>query len=383
MAKEKQSLLIVYDYFYPGYKAGGPVQSLSNLIIALPANFDISVLTSVYDLHSDKPYTGVKTNSWNSIELPGSASPLNVWYADKNNLSSKQIKALLIEVSPDIIYLNGIFSFRFFMLPLRSANRVSQSLKIIICPRGMLQQGALANRQLKKKVYLRALKMSSLLKKVTWHATNEEEKNDIKKIFGKKQLVDVASNIPKKPLAAIQPSQKKAGELRLVYLSLIAEKKNLLFLLSILKNCDGISLDIYGPVKDNDYWIKCKKLINQMPAKVKYKGDVVPAKVQKTFAGYDASVLLTKGENFGHALYESMSSGRPVITSNSTPWINLQQQKAGWNIDITTINEGVTLLNHLKTLPANIFNGYCTGAHELATKYYSQLNTIKEYTRLF
>lgn len=384
MTKEiKPSLLIVYDYFYPGYKAGGPIQSLANLIITLQSCYNISVLTSAYDLHSDTCYENIKINSWNNITLYGSVLPVSVWYAEKKNPGKKQIKEVLQQIKPDIIYLNGMFSYRFFMLPLMVLNKLSNPSKIVICPRGMLQQGALDGRQFKKKIYLTALKISPLLKKVQWHATNYEEMEDIKKVFGQHQKVSLASNIPKKPVVTIKFPQKEKGRLKLAYLSLIAEKKNLLLLLEIIKNSNDITLDIYGPVKDKDFWETCKSLIDQMPGKASYKGEVKPLKVQEAFTKYDASVLLTKGENFGHALYESLSVGRPVITSNYTPWNNLQQQKAGWNIDISTINDGVSLLYNLYNMPSNVFNEYCTGAHKLAMKYYSQLNSVEEYTQLF
>ena len=40
----------------------------------------------------------------------------------------------------------------------------------------------------------------------------------------------------------------------------------------------------------------------------------------------------SKSENFGHAIFEALSAGKPVITSHATPWNDLLANKAGMNI---------------------------------------------------
>ncbi len=382
VVSDKPPLLIINDHFYPGYRAGGPIQSLTNLVVTLEEYHKISILTSAYDLHSKDIYPNINVNVWNKVFISGSEKPVNTWYADKNKPDIRTIKEIINELKPAFIYLNGIFSYRFFIMPLMAVNRSNYKAKLIICPRGMLQTGALAGKSLKKKIYLNTLKLSGLLKNAEWHATNADEEKDIKRNFGKYQRVAVAVNIPKAPLKTIKLPKKQIG-LRLVYLSLIAEKKNLLFLLEIIKKCNGVTLDVYGPVKDLAYWRHCKNVIDQMPGSVTYKGEVIPAKVQETFEKYDASVLLTKGENFGHALFESLSVGRPVITSNFTPWNNLLEQKAGWNIEISSVDEGVALFDRLCKIEKPDYNKYCEGAHCVAVNYFQQLKSAHEYQKLF
>lgn len=220
----KPSLLIVYDQFYPGFKAGGPIQSLTNLVIALEQYYKISVLTSAYDLYAPDKYPNINLNFWNEVTVSASSKPINIWYAGKNNPQVKTIAKIIDELSPSFIYLNGIFNYRFFILPLIAIVRSGHKPKLIICPRGMLQSGALSGKSLKKKFYLKILELSGFLKKADWHATNKEEEEDIKQKFGKRQRVVIAANIPKAPVKTIRFPAKQNG-LRLVYLSLIAEKK--------------------------------------------------------------------------------------------------------------------------------------------------------------
>jgi glycosyltransferase involved in cell wall biosynthesis len=156
--------------------------------------------------------------------------------------------------------------------------------------------------------------------------------------------------------------------------------------MEVLKNCSAnIQLAIYGPIKDKAYWQQCELLIQQMPSNItiEYKGDVQPFEVQVTIAQYDAFVLLTKGENFGHALFEALSCGRPIITSHFTPWNNLQEKQAGWNVDIQQPSAIVTLMNQLAEQDSTQWNNYCNNAYAVAGDYYAQLNLLQSYSALF
>jgi len=376
----KPALLIFNDQFYPAYKAGGPVQSLTNLALALQHEYAVSIVAGAYDLNDDHMLDDVKPGQWSEVILPRSSSSLHVWYAGKGEPRSATIKKIIGDVKPAIVYLNGMFSFRYVMLPLFNTKKI----KIVICPRGMLQKGALAGKALKKKIYLAALRMSGIMNNVSWHATNEEEQEDIIREFGKHSNVFVAGNIPKKPVSHVSRLSKKAGELRLVYLSLISEKKNLLQTIDLVSQArEKISLHIYGPVKDEGYWKKCMEAIDKSDGKVEYRGNVLPEKVQDIFSGYHASVLLTKGENFGHALYESLSAGRPVITSYFTPWNGLLAKNAGWNVDISDEKSIINTISEICNLDERSYDLFYDGAFRLANDYYLKGFDIDNYRKMF
>ncbi|HEX8279213.1 MAG TPA: hypothetical protein VF540_10985, partial [Segetibacter sp.] len=110
---KKRRILMFYDWFYPGFRAGGPIQSLTNLAVALIPEFDIYVVTGSRDLNSQTSYTGVLINTWNDVRLPGSSEAIKVFYADPKVLNTIAVDRLLDEVSPKVVYLNGIFSYRF------------------------------------------------------------------------------------------------------------------------------------------------------------------------------------------------------------------------------------------------------------------------------
>ncbi|MBC7508882.1 MAG: glycosyltransferase [Ferruginibacter sp.] len=372
--------LFVYDYFYPAYQAGGPVQSLTNLTIALNRNDDIAVVCSAVDLGGEGNLPGIFVNQWTTVILPASEARVNVWYAKK--LTGAIFGKCLHDTSCSIVYLNGMFSLRFVIGPLLRLYK--SKIKVVLCPRGMLQAGALTGKSFKKKVFLAALKLSGLVNNITWHATNEEEDKDIRKIFGNKVNIIVAANIPKLPVNKIIRSEKTKGCLRLIYLSLIAEKKNLLQLIELInKSSANITLDIYGPVKDAVYWKKCEQVIAGGNGKIRYMGDRRPEEVQGIFSMYDAFILLTKGENFGHALYESLSAGRPIITSYFTPWNKLEQKNAGWNLDISDPSDCINKLELITNMDNELFNTFCYGAYEIAKSYYGAASDLTNYHKLF
>ena len=134
----QKNILLLTDWYEPGFKAGGPIQSCRNFVAAMHEEFEISVLTSDRDLGEKRAYPEILVNQWNQ-RFPG----ISVYYADKDKLDSKKIAALIREVEPDFIYLNSMYSYRFSVIPLLFSWRNKINAKIILAPRGMLQEGAM------------------------------------------------------------------------------------------------------------------------------------------------------------------------------------------------------------------------------------------------
>ena len=158
-----------------------------------------------------------------------------------------------------------------------------------------------------------------------------------KAIFGKNSKVKIAQNFPATYDTKPEIIQKEVGDLKLVSIALIGPMKNhalVLEALALVKS--NVSWDIYGPIKDNKYWEYCKQLIEALPENIKvtYKGEVNPKRVFETLKDYHFFILPSESENFGHALYESMIAGKPIITSHNTPWNNLEIHNAGYNVEL-------------------------------------------------
>ena len=56
------------------------------------------------------------------------------------------------------------------------------------------------------------------------------------------------------------------------------------------------------------------------------------------FVKYDVFYFPTKSENFGQVIWESLSSGCPVLISDQTPWNNIENHRVGWVRSLSKMN---------------------------------------------
>jgi hypothetical protein len=64
----KSRILIFIDWYKPGFRAGGPIRSISNLVSQLNTNYEFYIITRDTDYLETTPYSNIKTNEWNDID---------------------------------------------------------------------------------------------------------------------------------------------------------------------------------------------------------------------------------------------------------------------------------------------------------------------------
>jgi glycosyltransferase involved in cell wall biosynthesis len=200
----------------------------------------------------------------------------------------------------------------------------------------MLHSGALSQKKWKKKMYLQLFKLMEYQYKFDFHATDEEEAGYIRDYFEGETKVFVAGNFPNK-IGLLPLPGKEVGRLKLMSVGIISPMKNMLLVLQALEKISGyIHYDIYGPVKDEEYWDLCKQQMKLLPENIEvvYHKEIDPVRVKEVLSLSHVFILPSKSENFGHAIYEALSAGRPVITSSKTPWNGLREAKAGVNVSV-------------------------------------------------
>ena len=376
-------LLIFYDYFSPAYKAGGPIRSLNNLINLLHQDLEIFVYTSAVDL--DQTQLTVEPDKW--VEF---RKNVMVFYATKRNLQIPKIYQAFKSIQPEIVYINGLFTPYAVLFPLIALKWYQRSqvekVKVVLAPRGMLQQGALALKAGKKNLYLKLFKLLGLHKEVSWHATDRQEQEDIKFFAGPDAVIQELSNVPVFPVRA-KVKAKITANLRLVTISLLARKKNHHFLLKCLKELPKevrVQYDIYGPVKDSEYGRLLEREIKSLPSHIQVtcKGAIQPDQVTHTLQEYDAFVLPTLGENFGHAIFEALGAGIPVLVSDQTPWKGLEKQKAGWDLPLQE-ELWIAKLSEIAAMPDEEYRHWREGAYQFAMDYLAKQNLKEQYLALF
>lgn len=321
-------------HYLPGFKAGGPIRSLANMAEALGDEIRFFIGTTDRDLGDAEPYPEIDTNAWIKV---GKAE---VRYFAPRNISIRAIRALIEEVRPDCIYLNSFFD-PIFSLRVLIARRVGliPRMPLLLAPRGEFSLGALTLKSLRKLAYVKGALISGLTRDVMWHASTAIEADDISRAMsiGSSSIAvgsDLATAPPANAASAWRP-RESGRPFRLCFLSRISPKKNLtgaLRAIGLVKA--SVVFDIYGPKEDESYWVECQKLIDELPphVSVAYRGEVAHQDIATVFACYDLFLFPTLGENYGHVIFEAMSVGLPVLTSDQTPWNDLREAGAGWAI---------------------------------------------------
>ena len=317
-----KKIFLPIPWFSPAFKAGGPVQSVLNMVNHIGGDIEFEVVTSDRDI-DDTLLQIQDSNIWIRFN-----KNTKVFYCAVANRIFR-ILGILKKQKSDVDFLTGIYSFDFTILPIL----FSSSPRKIISVRGMLHPPALQQKRLKKKIYLSLLKPLLLYKKVEFHATDESEKQHIISFIGHKPKIWIAANIPTIIEAHSLPKQK--GSLKLLTVALIGPMKNHLEVLLALSTFEGdIEYDICGPIYWPDYWQKCSEVIKSLPSniKVNYHGAIPPHELVAFYQQTHVFICPSQSENFGHAIFEAFSAGKPVITSHNTPWNQLQEKKIGINV---------------------------------------------------
>ncbi len=378
----KKKILVLTDWYEPGYKAGGPIQSCKNFVSALHDVFELVLITSDRDQGDTGPYPGIATDTWIRHD-PG----FRIFYAGPATFRSNGLKRLIASEAPDYIYLNSMYSFQFTILPLWWKKRKQIGAGIVIAPRGMLHEGAIRFKSGKKTLFIRMLNTLGLPRQLTFQATDEQECRDIIRYFPSAGKVQLVPNFTRNEEVGWKSVEKRPGQLDCVFISRLAPKKNLLFLLNVLQALPDtlrLRLDLYGELEDRDYWEKCKAVIDRLPSHVSvdWKGPISNDKVTATLQEYHVFVLPTLGENFGHAIFEALLAGKPVLISDKTPWLGLEQQQAGFDLPLQPRRFEQTLLQ-LAGMDQAAYDQWSVAAFEYGRKKRSSDQLKEKYKELF
>lgn len=330
--RKKPVILIICNYYLPGYKAGGGLRTLVNTVERFHDRFDFSVITRDHD--GDKiSYPAVKIDDWNDVE------GAKVFYLPQNKVKLSKLRELVSELQPDAIYLNSVFStLTIFLLTLRKLKLIAET-KVILAPEGELSDGALQLKAAKKKLFIKFAKNTGLYRNIIWKTTADLEEKEARRFEDRGGEFFVAPNIPSrqflKDYRQEEKPEKVAGRARMIFLSRVMQKKNIKWLVENLNNIEGnLEIDIIGPIEDESYWQETEAAIKNLPEniKVEYKGLLEYEKVPEKLFEYHFFILPTLGENFGHVFIEALAAGCPLIISDRTPWLDLQAKEVGWDI---------------------------------------------------
>jgi hypothetical protein len=68
VTEEKKKVLVLSDYYLPGFRAGGGLRTIVNMVDRLSERYDFWIVTRDHDSRLDKtPYKIVNINEWNTV----------------------------------------------------------------------------------------------------------------------------------------------------------------------------------------------------------------------------------------------------------------------------------------------------------------------------
>lgn len=319
-------VLIVGASYPPAFKGGGPIRTLAALVDSAPSDVEIAVLSSDRDLGSTERLP-VPRNCWTrylgvKAYYVSADRPRELW---KSWMAMRRWR-------PDVIYLNSFFSPVFSIAP-QILGRMHwwRGATMMVAPRGEFNQGALALKARKKKLFLSAYRIFRFAPMVLWHASNDDEAARVSSTLDVEKIV-VREDDTLLPPDPRPPPATKPGPLRAVFLARISPIKGLDILLRAIECVEqSVILDVYGPEEDRVYARTCRALATNAAkgATVTFKGPVDAQSVRSVLSCYDLFVLPTAGENFGHSIAEALSVSCPVMCTADTPWTECLESGGG------------------------------------------------------
>lgn len=321
-----KKILILAGRYLPGHKDGGPLRTLINLIEALGDEYEFYIACYDRDQGDTGSYKNIKRNDWNKV---GKA---NVWYVQPGKFTKEFILSLAKD--KDLIYLTSFYAeYGYKTLLLKKEKKIQ--CPVVVASMGVFAKEALAQKSLKKKVFIAGCKILHLFTTITWSVTSQLEAEDVKRVIGEKCKYIVAEDLPR----TIVPGRTKKLEstIKVCFLSRICEHKGLDILIGALSKIKGydIEFSIFGPVQEEEYWNNCQNKLKEIKITWIYQGDVPSEDVQKVLATQDVLILPTKSENYGHVIFEALSVGCIPIISDRTPWDLVKSRQAGFVVSRT------------------------------------------------
>jgi len=360
-------IFILYPYYWPHFKAGGPTQSLYNLVSLFSHKVNFFIISLDRDIDGVLPTIEIQSRKW--VSGPNGEQ---IFFTPR--ITIPLVLSLIYQIKPSNVYINGIFNFQTTISGLIS--HVLFGHNTIISPRGMLQSWALKKKGRKKRIYLFFIRFL-LNKKLGWHATDINESNDIIKVFKSAGSIFIAPNVPRKVSAFKEQESPIGAKIRLVFLSLINSNKNLHLVINAVNENAQFTLDIFGPIADEKYWDFCRKSIKNQ--RIVYRGSIPAWTVPATLKKYHFFVLPTLGENFGHAIFDALASSLPVITTTHTPWQDIEKKKCGFYIDLAKSDSLSAVLKTIISISNEEYQSYRLNSYNYAETYWQQNDYYSHY----
>lgn len=322
--------------------------------------------------------------SRNPVEVPN--AQVHYFSSSLKRLADvkKQWLDLMDSIKPDVVHVNCCW------LPLCSlVQKWSQNMdvKVVLSPHGMLEPWIVKRNYWTKKLPALLLYQKEAIKSADLiHATAESEKGNILRLKYNDKIAVVPNSVD---LSEIKLKDEWSRKRQALFLSRVHVKKGVELLIDAVTElreggeCLDVSFVVAGE-GEKEYREGIQRRIEERGLRdvVKLVGGIYGEQKWMAYRNADVFVLPTFSENFGIAIAEALASGTPVITTQGTPWKDLETDSCGcWiKTDVKSLADALRKmfsLNEveLKTLGIN--------ARRLIERKYSAEQTAKQMLELY
>lgn len=248
---------------------------------------------------------------------------------------SPQLRRHLLETPYDCVHNHSLW-----LLPLHYAAEAARrhGTPLVISPRGMMSAWAWGHRRSRKRLAELLVHPGAFARAAGWHATSPEEADDIR-VLGFRQPVCVSPN------GVALPEGTALAAARAAWLDLVpaARTRPIALFYSRLHRKKRVRelIDMWLAAPRGDWLLLVAGVAEdytaaELAAEVAARGETDRVTVvdghgrPAPYAVASLFVLPSHSENFGLVIAEALAAGVPALVTDTTPWLQLTPQGAGW-----------------------------------------------------
>jgi len=275
----------------------------------------------------------------------------------------KEFRSFLLTEKPDIVHINGIWSPENWGFQKKAQEL---GIKVILSPHGMLEPWIIEQNNWKKRLGLMFYQRKAVETAKYLHTTAEMEALNIQYLGFKTPIEIIPNGID---LNDIKGIKKHYGTKKIVFLSRIHPKKGIELLLEAWRNSNTTDwlLEIAGN-GDENYIANLRQSAEDLK-NVNFVGAKYGQEKWDFLKSGDVLILPTHSENFGIVVAEALATGVPVITTQGTPWEDLEIYECGWWINLSVQNLEKIIAKVIQTSADELENMGRNGIRLVSEKY--------------
>lgn len=289
-----------------------------------------------------------KTEQMNVHLLDNSTVDLKIIDA---NVNVKCFEKDILDAKYDLIHLQNLWMPLYHKMA-RIARK--HNIPYIMTPRGCLEPWCMKQKRIKKLVAFHLYQKRDLQQAACILATSKMEADNIRALGITSPIAIIPNGIDISEYKCRTSEDKTHVKKQILFLSRIHEKKGIEFLINAWEQLRAKyptwNVVIAGNGEES-YIHRLNEIIKSKSLRdcVEIIPPVFGEDKRRLYCESSLFVLPSYSENFGMVIAEAMSCGVPVITTNGTPWQELNEIKLGWCIDlsleklITSISKAIEL----------------------------------------